>query len=164
MIHSEIILMPSNGYYCVRTSLHGYSFIEKSPRYIIFVVFWTHQNDVIMSAMVSQMTRLTIVYSTVYSGADQRKHQRFASLAFMRGIHRWPVNSPHKGPVTQKIFPFDDVIMIWYEQYCDIHCTLENKILITTDDVTPTPQIRIILSMIIMLITPTPISWRKGQE
>ena len=48
---------------------------------------------------------------TVYSGADQRKHQSSASLAFMRGIRRWPVNSPHIGPVTQKKFPFDDVIM-----------------------------------------------------
>ena len=45
------------------------------------------------------------------SGADQRKHQRSASLAFVRGIHRWPVSSPHKGPVTRKMFPFDDVIM-----------------------------------------------------
>ena len=34
-----------------------------------------------------------------------------ASLAFARGIHRWPVNSPHKGPVTRKMVPFDDVIM-----------------------------------------------------
>ena len=48
----------------------------------------------------------------VYSGANQRKHQSSASLAFARGIHRWPVNSPHKGPVTRKIFPFDDVIML----------------------------------------------------
>ena len=54
-------------------------------------------------------TRLTIVYSTVYSGTDQRKHQSSASLAFVLGIHRWPVNSPHKGPVTRKMFPFDDV-------------------------------------------------------
>ena len=30
----------------------------------------------------------------------------------MRGIHRWQVNSPHKGPVTRKMFPFDDVIML----------------------------------------------------
>ena len=52
----------------------------------------------------------TIVYSTVYSGADQRKHQSSASLAFVRRIHRWPVNSPHKEPVTRKMFPFDDVI------------------------------------------------------
>ena len=70
-----------------------------------------HYNDVIMSAMASQVTSFTIVYSTVYSGADQRKHQSSASLAFVRGIHRWPVNSPHKGPVTRKIFPFDDVII-----------------------------------------------------
>ena len=48
----------------------------------------------------------------VYSGADQRKHQNSASLAFVRGIRRWPVNSPHKRPVTRKMFPFDDVIMI----------------------------------------------------
>ena len=71
-----------------------------------------HYNDVIMSAMASQITSLTIVYSTVYSGTDQRKHQSSASLAFVRGIHRWPVNSPHKGPVTRKMFSFDDVIMI----------------------------------------------------
>ena len=64
-----------------------------------------------MGAMASQITGLTIVYSTVYSGVDQRKHQSSASLAFVRGILRWPVNSPHKWPVTRKIFPFDDVIM-----------------------------------------------------
>ena len=68
-----------------------------------------HYNDVIMSAMASQITKLTIVYSTVYTGADQRKHQSSVSLAFVRGIHRWQVNSPHKGPVTRKMFPFDDV-------------------------------------------------------
>ena len=70
-----------------------------------------HYNDVIMIAMASQITSLTIVYSTVYSGSHQRKHQSFASLAFVRGIHRWPVNSPHKWPVTWKMFPFDDVFM-----------------------------------------------------
>ena len=52
-----------------------------------------------------------IVCSTVDSGPDQRKHQSYASLAFVRGIHRGPVNSPHKSPVTRKMFPFDDVIM-----------------------------------------------------
>ena len=64
-----------------------------------------------MGAMASQITSLTIVYSTVYSGTDQRKHQSSASLAYVRRIHRWPVNSPHKWPVTRKMFPFDDVIM-----------------------------------------------------
>ena len=65
-----------------------------------------------MSKMASQITSLMIVYSTVYSGADQRKTQSSASLAFVRGIRRWPVNSPYKGPVTRKMFPFDDVIMV----------------------------------------------------
>ena len=70
-----------------------------------------HYGNVIMGAIVSQITRLTIVYSTVYSDADERKHRSSASLAFVRGIHRGPVNSPHKWPVTRKMFPFDDVIM-----------------------------------------------------
>ena len=71
----------------------------------------SHYDDVIMSAMVSEITSLTIVYSTVYSGVDRRKNQSSASLAFVCGIHRWPVNFPHKWPVTRKIIPFDDVIM-----------------------------------------------------
>ena len=71
----------------------------------------THYGDVIMGVIASQITRLTIVHSSVYSGADQRKHQSSASLAFVQGIHRGPVNSPHKWPVTRKMFPFDDVIM-----------------------------------------------------
>ena len=64
-----------------------------------------------MSAMTSQITSLTIVYSTAYSGADRKNHQRSASPAFVMGIHRWPVNSPYKGLVTRKMFAFDDVIM-----------------------------------------------------
>ena len=64
-----------------------------------------------MGSIASQITSLTIVYSIVYSDTDERKHQSSASLAFVRGIHRWPVNSKHKGPVARKMFPFDDVIM-----------------------------------------------------
>ena len=71
-----------------------------------------------MGATASQITSLTIVYWTVYSGADQRKHQSSASLAFVRGIHRGPVNSPHKWPVTRKMFPFDDVIMKSLSKTC----------------------------------------------
>ena len=83
----------------------------------------SHDSDVIMGAMASQITSPTSFYSTVYSGADQRKHQSYASLAFARGIHRWPVNSPHKWPVTRKMFPFDDVIMafhkpLWLQRIC----------------------------------------------
>ena len=70
-----------------------------------------HYNDVIMGPVASQITSLMIVYSDVYSGADEGKYQSFASLAFGRGNHRWPVISWHKGLVTQKMFPFDDVIM-----------------------------------------------------
>ena len=73
----------------------------------------SHYNDVIMRAMSSQITSLTIVYSTVYSGPDQRKHQSSASLAFAWGTHRCPVKSPHKWPVTRKMFPFDDVMIYW---------------------------------------------------
>ena len=64
-----------------------------------------------MEAIASRITGLTIVYSIVYSDADQRKHHSSASLAFVWEIHRGPVNSPHKWPVTRKMFPFDDVIM-----------------------------------------------------
>ena len=70
-----------------------------------------HYTDVIMSAIASQIAILTSVYSTVYSCADHRKHQSSASLAFVGEIYQGPVNSPHKGPVTRKMFPFDDVIM-----------------------------------------------------
>ena len=82
-----------------------YSFINK------YSSIEQHYDDVIMTAIASQITSLTIVYPVVYSDADQRKHLSSASLAFMRGIHRGPVNSPHKWPVTRKMFPLDDVIM-----------------------------------------------------
>ena len=64
-----------------------------------------------MTTMTSQITSLTVVYSTVYSRPRSKKHQSSASLAFVWGIHRGPVNSPHKWPVTRKMLPFDDVIM-----------------------------------------------------
>ena len=79
---------------------------EKMARRTMYI----HYSDVIMDMIAFQITRLMIVYSTDYSGAH-KKHQSSASLAFMRGIHRWPVNSPHKWPVTSTMFPFDDAIM-----------------------------------------------------
>ena len=65
-----------------------------------------------MRAITSHVTILTIVCLTVYPGADQRKPQNSGSLAFVKEIHQWPLNHPHKGPVTRKMFPFNDVIMI----------------------------------------------------
>ena len=68
------------------------------------VLLLSHYSDVIMGSISSQIISLTIVYSSVYSGADQRKHQNSASLPFVRGIHQRPVNFPHEGPVTRKCF------------------------------------------------------------
>ena len=72
----------------------------------------SHYCDIIMSMMTSQITRVSIVYSTVCSGAEQRKYQSSMTLALLIGNHWWLVDSPHKGPVTQKMFPFSDVIML----------------------------------------------------
>ena len=80
---------------------------------LLYYLLVVHYSDVIMDTMASQITSLAIVYSTFYSGRDQREHQSSASLAFVQRIHRWPVNSPHKWPVTRKMFPFNDVIMRW---------------------------------------------------
>ena len=79
---------------------------------LVWVACRVRYSDVIMNAMAYQITGLSIVYSAVCSGPDQIKHQGSASLAFVKGIHWWPVNSLHKGPVTRKMFPFDDVIML----------------------------------------------------
>ena len=94
--------------------------------------YLSHYSDVIRGAMAYQITSLTIVYSIVYSGVNQRKHQSSESLAFVWGIHRWSVNSPHKSAVTRKMVPFDDVIMFrwgcddatycftlqWWRKFC----------------------------------------------
>ena len=74
-------------------------------------MFSIHNGDVIMGTIASQITSLVNVFSTVSLDTDQRKHQGSASLAFVWGIHGGPVNSPHKWPVTRKMFPFDDVII-----------------------------------------------------
>ena len=77
-------------------------------------------NDFIVSVMASQITGVSIVCSIVGSGADQRKHQSSASLAFVWGIHRWPVNYLHKSPVPRKMFIIDDVIMVPMCHLCPV--------------------------------------------
>ena len=67
-----------------------------------------------MGAMASQMTSLTIVYPTVYQAQIKENIKKLRVTGLWEGIHRWPVNSPHKGPVTWKMFPLDDVIMRAY--------------------------------------------------
>ena len=81
-------------------------------------VSWIHHSDVIISETASLITGVSIVDSTFCAGADKRKQKSSASPAFVRGIHRWSVNSPHKGPATWKIFPFDDVIMRCWNCLC----------------------------------------------
>ena len=80
-----------------------------------------------MSAMASQITSLTIACSSVYSGADQRKHQSSASLAFVWGIHRSPVNSPHKGPVKRKCFLLMTSSLHWSWVDCQVNVNMPLK-------------------------------------
>ena len=89
-----------------------YVFVKSDFTGIIYVPGYVHYNYVIMSAMASQIASPATVYLTLYSGTDQRKkNHSSASLAYVRRIHQWPVNSPHKGSVTRKMLPFDDIIM-----------------------------------------------------
>ena len=72
-----------------------------------------HHNDVIIGAKASQITILTIVYSTVYSDADQRKHQSSASLAFVRWIHPGPVNGEFPAHMASKA----ENVSIWWRHH-----------------------------------------------
>ena len=114
MIWSNGIIFRVTGPLCGNSPVTGEFPAQRDSNAENVSIWWRHHhyNDVIMGAIASQITSLTIVYSTVHSGADQTKHQSSASLAFVWEIHRWPVNFPHKWPVTRKMFPFDDVIMM----------------------------------------------------
>ena len=79
---------------------------------LTFTCFSHSYSDTIMSTMASQITSLTIFYSIVYSGADQRKFQSSALLAFVQGIRRWLLNSPHKGPVSNA-----ENVSIWWRHH-----------------------------------------------
>ena len=97
----------------VRPAAHF--FLDYSEKYTTFAP--QHYTDAIMSAMASQITSLTTLYSTVYWGTVQWKHRSSASLAFVRGILRWPLNSPHKRPVTRNKFPFNYAILKSISRY-----------------------------------------------
>ena len=101
-------------------SVINWTYSKRRPK-TISINIEKHYDDVIMGAMASQITSLTIVYSTVYSGADHRKYQSSATLAFAKGFNRGPVNS---WPVTRKMLPFDDVIMSWLflDNMLYMHC------------------------------------------
>ena len=103
---------------CITTTIHNFrccqiSMISCLPTRLSWQSLHpSHYSHVRLSAVASQISSLMIVCWTIYSDAEQRKHQSSVSLAFVRGIHRSPVNSPHKWPVTRKMFPFDDIIMV----------------------------------------------------
>ena len=91
---------------------------------ILFHYAYLHYSGVIMSAMVFQITGVLIVCSTVCSGADKRKHQSSASVAFVGRIHRWTVTGgfpPQRASNAENI-SFDDVIMI-----CKMHYPIHAK-------------------------------------
>ena len=118
MCFRQILLISilASGYICDLQLIYVKTKIRRDFLWILTSELWAlwrifHYDDVIMSTIASRITSLTVVYPTIYSGADQSKYQSSASLAFVWGIHRGPVNSPHKWPVTRKMFPFDDVIM-----------------------------------------------------
>ena len=98
--------------YCCHQGIRTQDLVPPTYSGYCFYSRVLHYGDVIMSVVASQIMSLTTVCSTVYSGADKRKHQSSVSLAFVRGIHRWMVNSPHNGPVMQKMFSFHAVIMV----------------------------------------------------
>ena len=111
-------------YWLIYTSLGIH---ESNPNIVkslcLYLISHLHYSDVILNVMVSQTTSVSIVYWTVCSGADQRKHQSSASRAFVRVIHRWPVKSPHKVSVTRKVYPCDDVIMT-QSHHCRALCKI----------------------------------------
>ena len=77
----------------------------------------SHYNDVIMEAIASQISSLPIVYSTVYSRCRSKKHPSSASLAFVRGIHQWPVNSPVAGEFPAQKDSNAENVFIWWRQH-----------------------------------------------
>ena len=109
---------------------HIYQYAHLVPichsAYIFYMLYiCNHYSDAIISAMASQTTSISTLCSSLCSGARQRKHQSSAPLSFVWGIHRCPVDSPNKGPVTREIFPFDYVITdndigFWWRR-TDVH-------------------------------------------
>ena len=80
-----------------------------------FVIIRGHYSDVIMGGRdsISDHQPHDCLLKCLFRRRS-KKTSKLASLAFVQGIHRGPVNSPHKWPVTRKMFPFDDVIMVYW--------------------------------------------------
>ena len=105
-------------------SLRSFHFTKRLTQASFWQVLHNYR-DVIMSAMSSEITGVSIVYSTVCASTDQRKHQSSLSLEFLRAIHRLPMDFPHIGPVTRKMFSFDDAIMTRTDTSVFVHSYIE---------------------------------------
>ena len=120
---NELKLITDSGAWSdITDEISSYIFVTMVTTSLVLRNATRHYFDIIMGTMASQITSLTIVYSTVYPGADQRNQQSSASLALVWGIHWSPVNSPHEWPVTRKMGPFDEVIM-----FGEISSTIKKK-------------------------------------
>ena len=123
--HRDIYAMLLYPQSCVNTSNFLCSIFSPKFVQIYFSTLWReflsfyttiilsilhHYNDVIMSAMGSQITSLAILYSTVYLRCKSKKTSKLRVIGLCPGNS--PVISPHKRPVTRKMLPFDDVIML----------------------------------------------------
>ena len=122
-------------------------------------VLFMYHSDVIMGAMASQITSVSSVHSTVLSGVDQRKHRNSTPLARVRGIHRSPVNSHHKGKVTRTMFSFDDVMMDNFE------IVTRQKMLPFTsrmrrDDINSKVQFKSLIEFVMQINCPVSDQWR----
>ena len=93
-------------------SKNTYNLCTKNKIFLTSSVY--HYIDVIMTTVASQITSLTVVYSTVYSDVDQRKHQRSASLAFVWGIHRDRWIPRTKGQLRGKCFHLMTSSCAWH--------------------------------------------------
>ena len=91
--------------------LQWQAMLAPSTMQLIEAMWCMHYSDVIKGAIASQITSLPIVYLIVYSGTSQMKISKLRVTGLCAGNSPSPVNSPHKGPVTRKMFPLDDVIM-----------------------------------------------------
>ena len=93
----------------------GIFILNHGPRFVI--PYWVtkpqsvHYSDVIMSMKASQTPASRLFTQPFYFRHRSKKTSKLRVTGLCVGNHRWPVNSPHKRPVTRKIFPFDDVIM-----------------------------------------------------
>ena len=108
----DAITRPDNTHMAFNSLMPGGAYISASMKFGLKLLWRHNERD-----GVSNHQTHDCLFKRFLS-ADQRNHQISAALAFARGIHRWPVNSPHKGPVTRKMFPFDEFIMV---KACRLH-------------------------------------------